>query len=370
MLLDLSKAFDSINHEKLLEKLSTVGASPSTVEWFRSYLLNRRQYVRINSTHSDSLPVTHGVPQGAILSPLLFCIYLNDLPSTTTSCQIESYVDDSKLFLSFQLSDIDQSILKLEQDLLRTAQWLCENHLLINPDKTKFLLLGTRQMLSRLREDLSMSFLGEKLKPSESAKDLWVLLDPHLTYDHHITSIVSSCFSKLSQINRAKKSFDKETLQLLIESVVFSKMLYCSSVWSNTTAQNINKIQSIQNFACKIIMNSKKSDHVTPLLRHLNWLPVREQLQYRDSILAFKCINGIAPQYLTSKFKKRSKIHTRNTRNANTIQIPLFRTAAGQPTFAYRGAKSWNNLNADVRENTNHRSFKKTLKSQLLNSLI
>ena len=118
MLLDLSKAFDSINHEKLLEKLSTVGASPSTVEWFRSYLLNRRQYVRINSTHSDSLPVTHGVPQGAILSPLLFCIYLNDLPSTTTSCQIESYVDDSKQFLSFQLSDIDQSILKLEQDLL------------------------------------------------------------------------------------------------------------------------------------------------------------------------------------------------------------------------------------------------------------
>ena len=279
-------------------------------------------------------------------------------------------MDDSKLFLSFQLSDIDQSILKLERDLLRTAQWLCENNLLINPDKTKFLLLGTRQMLSRLPEDLSMSFLGEKLKPSESAKDLGVLLDPHLTYDHHITSIVLSCFSKLSQINRVKKSFDKETLQLLIESVVFSKMLYCSSVWSNTTAQNINKILSIQNFACNIITNSKKSDHVTPLLRHLNWLPVREQLQYRDSILAFKCINGIAPQYLTSKFKKRSKIHTRNTRNANTIQIPLFRTAAGQRTFAYRGAKIWNNLNADVRENTNHRSFKKTLKSQLLNSFL
>ena len=160
-------------------------------------------------------------------------------------CQIESYMDNSKLFLSFQLSDIDQSILKLEQDLLRTAQWLCENHLLINPDKTKFLLLGTRRMLSRLSEDLSMSFLGEKLKPSKSAKDLGVLLDPLLTYDHHITSIVSSSFSMLSQIKRVKKSFDKETLQLLIESVVFSKMLYCSSIWSNTTVQNINKIQSI-----------------------------------------------------------------------------------------------------------------------------
>ena len=101
VLLDLSKAFDSINHEKLLEKLSTVGASPSTVEWFRSYLSNRCQYVRINSTHSDSLPVTHGVPQGAILSPLLFC--LNDLPSTTSSCQIESYVDSQSYFCHFNL---------------------------------------------------------------------------------------------------------------------------------------------------------------------------------------------------------------------------------------------------------------------------
>ena len=108
------------------------------------------------------------------------------------------------------------------------------------------------------------------MKPSKSAKDLGVLLDHHLTYDHHITSIVSSCFSKLSQINWVKKSFDKETLQLLIESVVFSKMLYCSSVWSNTNAQNIKKIQSIQNFACKIVTKSKKSDHLTPLLRHLN----------------------------------------------------------------------------------------------------
>jgi hypothetical protein len=171
-----------------------------------------------------------------------------------------------------------------------------------------------------------------------------VVPDPHLFYDDHITSTVSSCFSKLCQITWVKKSFDKETLQLLIESVVFSKMLYCSSVWSNTTAQNIKKIQSIQNFACKIITNSGKFDHVTPLLHQLYWLPVQQQLKYRDAVLTFKCINGSAPQYLTKKFKKRLLIHTRNTRNANNIQIPLYRTAAGQRTFAYRGAKIWNDI--------------------------
>ena len=136
VLLDLSKAFDSIDHARLLHKLSILGASPSTVKWFKSYLTGRRQYVRIGSAYSDTLPITHGVPQGAILSPLLFYIYLNDLPTAPTFCNLESYVDDSKLFLSFPLVELDAAIEKLEQDLHIVAQWCCENHLLINPDKT------------------------------------------------------------------------------------------------------------------------------------------------------------------------------------------------------------------------------------------
>ena len=126
-LLDLSKAFDSLNHNKLLTKLSSVGAPPHVVNWFKSYLTGRSQSVRINSILSDPLPITHGVPQGAILSPLLFCIYLNDLPSAPQVCDLESYVDDSKVSLSFSLPDVDTSITNLEQDLLRVAAWCCEN---------------------------------------------------------------------------------------------------------------------------------------------------------------------------------------------------------------------------------------------------
>ena len=163
VLLDLSKAFDSIDHARLLYKLSILGASPSTVKWFKSYLTGRRQYVRIGSAYSDTLPITHGVPQGAILSPLLFCIYLNDLPTAPTFCNLEAYVDDSKLFMSFPLVELDAAIEKLEQDLHSVAQWCCENHLLINPDKTKLLFLGTRQMLSRLPEDPRVVFLDPRV---------------------------------------------------------------------------------------------------------------------------------------------------------------------------------------------------------------
>ena len=121
VLLDLSKAFDSIDHARLLHKLSI--SSPSTVKWFKSYLTGRRQYVRIGSAYSDTLPITHGVPQGAILSPLLFCIYLNDLPTSPTFCNLESYVDDSKLFMSFPLVELDATIELHCEGLVRAFQW-------------------------------------------------------------------------------------------------------------------------------------------------------------------------------------------------------------------------------------------------------
>ena len=322
--------------------------------------------MRIGSAHSKTLPIMHGVPQGAILSPLLFCIYLNDLPMAPNFCNLESYVDDSKLFISFTLLELDATVEKLEQDLLSVAKWCCENHLLINPDKTKLLFLGTRQMLSSLQEDPRVTFLGKILKPTVSAKDLGVLLDPNLTYDHHISTVVSSCLSKLCQINRVKKSFDKTTLELLITALVFSKMLYCSSVWANTSLQNVNKLQSIQNFACKIVTNTRKFDHVTPLLRELNWLPVREQLRYRDIVLAYKCQNGLAPQYLMDKFSKRSCIHNRDTRARDSLQIPLFRTKTGQRSFVFRGTNIWNNLDDDLKQRTSLTSFKRALRDSLL----
>ena len=119
-------------------------ASPDTVKWFSSYVSGRSQSVRIGSSISSPLPITHGVPQGAILSPLLFCIYTNNLPLVTQSCDINSYVGDSKDFVSFAIDNIDQATQNLEADLGRFAKWCSDNQLLINPDKTKLLLIGNR----------------------------------------------------------------------------------------------------------------------------------------------------------------------------------------------------------------------------------
>ena len=222
VLLDLSKAFDSICHQKLLQKLSAVGASPALVQWFRSYLSDRTQSVRIDSVLSDPLPITHGVPQGAILSPLLFCIYLNDLPGAPQFCQLESYVDDSKVLLSFPVADVIDAKFKLEDDLCNVATWCCTNDLLINPEKTKFMLIGTKQMISKHSVNFTVSFIGKTLMAVESARDLGVYIDLHLTYDTHISHLVSSCLTKLVQINRVKYCFDRKTLVLIFTSLVFT----------------------------------------------------------------------------------------------------------------------------------------------------
>ena len=363
ILLDLSKAFDSINHQRLLKKLTSVGASPATVKWFESYLSHRTQTLRIGSTLSDPLTISHGVPQGAILSPLLFCIYTNDLPNTPLTCEIESYVDDSKILRSFHTPESETAMLEIEEDLHRVAIWCCENHLLINPEKTKFLLLGTRQLMNRLPAQPSLSFLGKTLTPVSSAKDLGLTLDSHLSYDDHISKLASSCLSKLMQINRVRQSFDQTTLLKIMSTLVFSKMFYCSTVWSNTTNKNITKLQLLQNFACKIVTGTRKYDHVSPLLRQLNWKPVQQCLDHRDLVLTYKCVKNLAPEYLCKKFQKSP--HDRATRNRDLFQIPRFKTSTGQRTFSYRAVKLWNNLDKDVKDSKSLNSFKKALKALL-----
>ena len=184
VLLDMSKAFDSINHDILL-KLQDLGISKCALAWFNSYLTNRYQVVRINSALSTALPLTSGVPQGSILGPVLLSIYINDLPSVPKNCFTQCYIDDTKLQISFKMRDCPTAVNHLSSDLLLIRNWYFNNFLLLNPDKTKLVVARTRQLLAKL-PDLRISLLGKELFPASSAKDLGVVLDPHLTFDDHV----------------------------------------------------------------------------------------------------------------------------------------------------------------------------------------
>ena len=289
VLLDLSKAFDSIEHSLLFKKLHSMGVSRKALDWFKSYLSDRTQSVRIGHAISEARAITYGVPQGSILGPALFSIYINDLPTTPIVCPLESYVDDSKIYLSFSYKDINVAEIQLTNDLRRIAAWCCSNSLLANPEKTKLLLFGTTQMLNHVL-DFRVTFLEKELRPVSSARDLGMEFDECLSYDEHITHVVSKCTKSLCQINRVKHILDSRTLIVIINALVFSKLYYYSSVWANTSKKNIAKLQTVQNFAARIVTGTRKYDHITPVLQQLNWLPVSYMLQYKDTIMAYKCL--------------------------------------------------------------------------------
>ena len=148
--------------------------------------------------------------------------------------------------------------------------------------------------------DFRLSLLGKELEPVTVARDLGVMLDANLTFNEHIVSTVSSSMSRLGQINRVKHFFDKTTLIIIINVLVFSQLFYCSCVWSNTTQSNMDKLKAVQNFACRIVSGAGKFDRITPLLKDLRWLPVKQQFYIRLAVLLFKCMTGCAPAHLSS----------------------------------------------------------------------
>lgn len=242
----------------------------------------------------------------------MFTIYVNDLLSVPKCCLSASYVDDCKLYLSFSPAELPTSILALNEDLTRISQWCCKNSLLINPDKTKVLAVELPQLLKKL-SSFSITLFDKEITPVPVVKDLGVLLDTHLSYNQHITEIASKCLFKLYQINRIKHLLDRKTLLLVINSFVFSKLQYCSTVWSNTSSSNIDKLQKVQNFAGRIILGLRKYDHISDGLRSLKWLPIREKLILNDATMMHKCINKLVPDYLADMFKSRSQVHNRQT---------------------------------------------------------
>ena len=177
-------------------------------------------------------------------------------------------------------------------------------------------------------------------------------------------------YSRIAQINRVKHCLDKNTLLTVIHALVFSKMYYCSNVWANTTNKNVRKLQGVQNFACRIVSGAKNYDHVTPLLKSLSWLPVKDQLYYCQAIMTFKCMTGQAPEYLTSQFITREQVSERKTRSSQKLNIPLSRTASGQRTFCYRTVKLWNNLESFLELSPSVEVLKRSLRCQLLNNFV
>ena len=198
-------------------------------------------------------------------------MYIKDLPTVPEIGSLESYVDDSKLFLSFSVQDANVVALQITEDKKKIAAWCCHNSLLMNPKKrkTKVLLPETRRMLKKVPDGFCLFLAEKEILPVPSANDRGVQIDETLSYDEHIKNTISACIhvARLSQINKVKYIFDTQTLLKIFNALVFGNLYHCSSVCSNTSNKNVLKLQSVQNFAARLTYGTRKYDHITPVLK-------------------------------------------------------------------------------------------------------
>ena len=372
VLLDLSAAFDTIDHTILLNRLSSFyGISGSALDMLSSYLNNRTQSVSINGTTTPPSPTITGVPQGSVLGPLLFTLYTSPLSQIFSSSPVSFhlYADDTQLYISFSASDAHSNLSMLSSTLETVHFWLTFNRLTVNPSKTEFLIIGTPQQRCKLQAP-TISFQNTPILPSPSARNLGVIFDSDLSLTKHISSICQASYLQIRQLKQIRSVLDTNTAIILANSLVSSKLDYCNSLFHNLPDSSIDRLQRIQNSLARIVMPFvKRFDHITPALQKLHWLPIRQRITFKIATLTFKTLQSGQPSYLSDLLHRNIPTRTLRSSHQNLLQIPFVKSAAGRRAFAFAAPTVWNSLPPTLRSATTLSNFRANLKTYLFPKL-
>ena len=362
ILLDMSSAFDTVDIEKLLSMLENkMKIKGTALKWFRSFLVGRTQKVIINGQLSDVILTLYGVPQGSVLGPVLFNIYVDSLPSFINQFGFSSsvYADDTNARLKFALKFQFYNISVKVPDLIdRVKQWMSQYFLKLNPKKTE-LLLFCPPAYKREHKLQGVFINGSCLRFSGSARLLGVQFDTYLTFDEHINQIVSECWYHLRNIRKIKRYLTSQEAQKLIHAMISSKLDYCNALLYGIKCSNIAKLQSIQNQAARIICNIPAGVSVADSIFYdLHWLKVRERIVFKYLLLVHKFFIGSAPSYFTDLLLVKDS-------SDRSLYIKFMDTASGRRSFTYAAPRLWNRLPAATRKEENSEHFKKLIKTAL-----
>jgi len=330
----------------------------------------RSQYVAAGGEKSDTAPCESGVPQGSVLGPLLFSLYVAPVSDIAAAHHVSfhQYADDIQTYIAFQPRCLD-SLSQLINCTEDVTHWFLENGLLLNPSKTEAVVFGTASRLRSVDITGGVKVAGTSLQFSDTVKLLGVELDQALSMDRHVSSVVSSCNFHIRALRHIRPRLTLDAAKSVAVSIVGARLDYCNSLLYGTSQRNLDRLQRVQNSLARVVIQAPLRSSATELRRQLHWLPIRQRVNFKLGTIAFRAIHTGTPTYLASELHRHQPPRALRSGTTTILHRPHASSDFHQHSFAVSAPATWNNIPAAIRDCASLDTFKTALKTHLFNSV-
>lgn len=353
ILLDLSAAFDSVDHGILAQRLRQCCIVEDAHKWIMNYLLGRTQSVCISGRTSPPRAVTCGVPQGSVLGPILFLIYLSGLSDIISPFSIQHtlYADDLQLYVTTSTEQLSSAVVNMQNCIAAVKAWFAQSLLTLNSSKTECILIGTPAMLKKCT--VSHIIIDDCVIPfSSSVRDLGVLLDASLDLKAHVSQVCAKSYMRLRLINRLRKSLSQSHFAMLANSLVLSNLDYCTAILYNLPQCTLSKLQNVINAVYRCTHRLCRSDHITSRQQRDGCHTIEQRIQMRIAMIVHTTLTHGRPLYIQDWLAPVTRERELRSNNLHLLESRRVNSTAGERAFSVCGPRVWNTLPPDIRSAT------------------
>jgi hypothetical protein len=363
-LYDLTAAFDTVEHKQLLDAIMSIGLNGMSLNWMTDYMSNRSQSVMIRDTLSSSSRITCGVPQGSVLGPILFCIYMRGIHDLFSNEKMHYmlYADDIQVVIEDEPANLASAMREMQETAEKISTWLTKKRLKLNAAKTEVMVVGGQKALKNIEIPERINILGTDIGVSQVVRNLGILIDRSLTMDQQVTKVCSTAFSYLRIIGKVRESLTPQTRMKLVHALVSSRIEFGAALLMGTKKSNIIKLQRILNASIRVAYGNKKgySEELPQMLT------VENLIKFRLLCTVHKIIQSGTPAYLHKMLLSYVPGRPLRSSDSNLLQVPVVNSEAGERSFSRTAPKLWNSLPLNIRSISSFMTFRKNLLNHLL----